>query len=72
MVGQPLWLDAERADQGEMPGLTGQHRQHLAELHARGGCGNRLEFAADVNGRIGLGVPGIDVAGRALQVQEDD
>ena len=49
----------------------GHHRHGLADVRA-GDLGlDRLELAANVRGRVGLGVPDVDVARAALQEDQD-
>ncbi len=63
---------AHRADHRELVGDLGELRQQLRELEAAGLRGNRLENALDVGGNIFLWVPQVEVAGAALEVDEDD
>ena len=47
------------------------HRHVLADVGAGDLGGDRLEIAADVGRRVGLGIPDVDVAGPALQEDHD-
>ena len=60
-----------RPDQAEMLGQRGQARVQLADAHAGDRRGDRLVGAANFRGRLGLQVPGIEVAGPAAQQDED-
>jgi hypothetical protein len=46
----------DRADDGELLGVTGQEGKMLAEGDAGGGGGDRAELAPDLGRRVGLGV----------------
>src|SRR5262249_26539299 len=59
-------------NQRELVGLLPDQRQCLAEKNARDFSGAGLELAANLNGSIWLRIPSVDVAGRALQIQQDD
>ena len=60
-----------RPDQAEMLGQRGQARMQLADAHAGDRRGDRLVGAANLRRRLGLQVPGIEVAGPAAQQDED-
>ena len=63
---------AHRADQRHLVVDLGELRQQLGELDAGQLGVDRLEDAADVVRNVVLGVPQVEVAGAALEVEEDD
>ena len=65
-------VGAERADDGDLVGDGGGARQQLAEVDARHGRLDRLEFAADFGGRVRLGVERLVLRRPALEPEEDD
>ena len=71
VIEQAVGRVAHRADQRGLVERVGHHRHVLADMGAGDLGGNRLEFAADVGRRIGLGIPDIDVARPALQEDHD-
>ena len=50
----------------------GKVRQQLAHVAARQARGNRAQLAANFDRRIGLGIDPFDLAGRAVEVDQDD
>src|SRR4051812_1341114 len=56
---------------GGRVGRGGGLGRHLGERRAGGGGVQGLDPPADPGGGVGLGVPQVDVAGRALEVEED-
>ena len=63
---------AHRADHRDLVVDLGELRQQLGELDAGHLGVDRLEDAADVVGDVVLGVPQVEVAGAALEVEQDD
>src|SRR5436190_668876 len=71
-TGTVVILDMRhRPDQAEMLGQGGQARMKLADAHPGDRGGDGLVGAADLRGRLGFHVPGIEVAGPAAQEDED-
>jgi len=62
---------AHRPDEAVAVGEAGQPGQQLAHLCARNGRRDRLEGPANLDGRFGFHVPGIDMAGAPLLHDED-
>ena len=60
------------AHDGELVGDPGLPRHELADLHPRHVRLDGAEFSADLRGRTGLHVVGIDVARAAAQADHDD
>ena len=60
------YQSASGAGLAAMEELKSQARQVLDQTHAREGCRNRAEFAADFDGSIRLGIKCIDMAGATL------
>ncbi len=59
------------ADEGAAVHLPGQARQQLAHLDAGDGGGDRLELAANLGRGVRLHVPHVEVAGAAVEEDED-
>ena len=64
-------LVADRADNCELVGGLGQIRHRFAELDARHGSGNRLELAANLGRRIGLGIERLVMRRPAVEPDHD-
>ena len=62
---------AHRAEHRHLVGHLGQLRQQLRELETLGFGVDGLEDAADVVGHIVLGIPQIEMARSALEIDED-
>src|SRR5438876_256239 len=50
--------------------LTCEARQHFRQTDTGNRCLDRLELTADPFRSVGLGIPGVDVAGRSLEVEQ--
>ncbi len=61
----------DRADQRHLVHLAGQLREDLADLDARHAGRDRPERPADLLGRVGLHVPGVELRRPADQEQQD-
>ena len=72
MIAQPFRVDSDRSHQRVILRLLGEQRQHFTQIEPARFGRNRLELATDFRGSIGLRVPQVDVAWRALQVNKDD
>src|SRR6187431_2528972 len=59
------------ADDGQASALAREPREMLGDFHSSDPGADRPERAADVDRRVGLGVPGVDVA-HAAPGEEDD
>jgi hypothetical protein len=60
-----------RADHAEAPAAGGEARGQLADAHPGDGGGDRPIRAANALGRLGLGVPGIEMTRATAQQQKD-
>ena len=72
MVEEAVGRVAHRADHGELVVHFGHLGQDLGKVHAGDFGRNRLERAAHVIGHVFLGVPEIEMAGSALEINHDD
>ena len=61
----------QRAEDRELVGHPGMHRQELADPDALGLRGDRAERAADLGRGVGLGVVGLQVARPALEPDDE-
>ncbi len=62
----------DRTEDGQPVENAGLQRQVLAEADARNFRGDRGEGPADFDGRLGLGIPRIEMTGTAGQPEEND
>ncbi len=60
-----------RPQDGRVVDQPGHARQMLAELDARHGRGDRLKFTPQLDRRVGLHVPHVEVAGTAVEKNQD-
>ena len=72
VVEQPVWRVAHRPDHRELVVHPGEVGQQFSELHPRKLRIDRLEHRFDVVWHVGLRVPQVQVAGAALQVDQND
>ena len=63
---------ADGADERGLVDLLGEQRHDLGQVNAGHDGPDGLEFAPHVGGGVGLGVPDVDMAGPALEENEDD
>jgi len=63
---------ADRADEGYTIGHCGELGEELADFHAGHDGFDRVVFAADFGGGVGLEVPHVDVGRAARQKDVDD
>ncbi len=62
----------ERAHHGQLVGVLGHLRKDAAELDARQTSGDVADGAAELDGRVRLGVEGFDLRGAASEPEPDD
>ena len=72
VVEQPVGRVAHRPDERELVGDLRELGQDLGHLDAGHLGGDWLEHASDIVGDVFLGVPEVEMAGPALQVEHDD
>src|SRR5262249_27122712 len=69
--GMPTARVCHGAQKGELVSNPGMPRQELTEVEARHGGRNRAKGAAELPGRVGLGVVGLEVTGAPAQPDQD-
>jgi len=70
--GVPFLLELHVADNRELVGNLGLHRQQFANLHPRHIGLNGIELAPIIDRRFGLQVVHVHMAGTTVQVDHDD